>query len=585
MHDAAGWVGPTPPEEVRAQRHLEALLRSSEPLEPLTDPVSVARLAAEQGAALIPGIQCAVVVPDSADGSVLRVAGASGPVFSALVGSTMPLDGSLAQRALRTGVAVETGDAARDSPIAARIPDAPKTARLVPLRVTETGGQAVTLGVIGYYRVAPGGFIVEEQRLLDEFAVRVAVALQRANLFGEVDAARERTAQLAGRLAIGVEAAMELGGELDPRRVIRRLIEQVAAAVGADRASFGRVDGDAVVIEDSLAAAGEALVPGARWDVDAVDLLRTAVRDRRPARASRSTASPAAKDLMHNAEHVLIVPLLAQSRPVAIISAGRMRDEPFDDEALAVMQQVGTIAVLALRNARLFEARRDFMNMAAHELRTPLTVLNGYLSMLRDGTFGAPSEHWEHPVEVMAGKVAELARLVDDLLIGARLERGVVHAEAERVDLVALAAGAVERAGPRAALLGGDILFNAPEIEVPIHGDVDNIGKILDNLLNNALTYTLGPPHVGVTVGRAGDLATVAVEDRGRGIPEELHERVFEQFFRIEDRHLGYPPGTGLGLYISRHLAEAHDGRLRIARSRPGAGSVFVLELPVLLSP
>jgi len=581
---AGGGTGSARPEEAPAERHLEALLRSSEPLQFLTDPDSVARLAAEHGAALIPGIECAVVLIEPGDENLLRVAGAHGALFTTLVGTTMKLEGSLAQRALRTASAVETAHATADSPVAASLEGALNTARLVPLRVTEIGGQTVTLGIIGYYRDSTEGFSPSERRLLDEYAMRVAVALQRAHLFGQVDAARVRTAQLAERLAIGVQAAMELGRELDPRHVIRSLIEQVASAVGADRASFGRIDSDAVVIEDSVAVGSPPLVPGTRLDVDANELMRIAVRERRPAQASRASATPAVREqLMGGVEHVVIVPLLALGRTVAIISVGRVRDEPFDEEALAVLQQVGTIAVLALRNARLFEARRDFMNMAAHELRTPLTVLNGYISMLRDGTFGPPSERWLHPVEVMAGKVADLGRLVDDLLIGARLERGVVRAERERVDLVALVGEAVERAMPRAALLGGEIRFDAAGAPpAPVDVDVDNAGRIIDNLLNNALTYTLGAPHVGVRVSaQEGDVAVVEVEDRGRGIPESMHERVFEQFFRIEDRRLGYPLGTGLGLYISRQLAEAHGGRLRISRSAPGEGSVFVLELPL----
>ena len=570
-------------DDFRAQRDLDALLRSSELLEPLTDPTSVARRAAEQGAALIPGIECAVALPDRDDPAVLRVAGASGALFTTLVGTTMALAGSLAERAMSRGAAVETSDAAHDSPVAAQIEGAPQSARIVPLRVTETGGQTVTLGIIGFYRHnPPAGFIAEERRLLDEYAQRVAMAMHRALLLDEATLAAQRTGQLAERLAIGVDAAMELGSELDPRRVIRRLVERVAAAVGADRASFGRVVDDTVVIEDSISSGDQALEAGAHLDVEAIELLRIAVREQRPAQDRRADGGRRAGPLMSGVEVVLIVPLLSQGQTVAILSAGRARDEPFDDEALAVLQQVGTIAVLALRNARLFEARRDFMNMAAHELRTPLTVLNGYLSMLRDGTFGQPSERWLPPVEVMAGKVDELARLVDDLLIGARLERGVLRAEPQLVDLVDLAADAVQRAEPRALLLGGHIGFHAaPESVVEVHADVDNIGRIMDNLVNNALTYTLGPPHVDVTVSCDGAIARVAVEDRGRGIAEELHERVFEQFFRIEDSRLGYPAGTGLGLYISRQLAEAHGGRLRIARSKLDEGSVFVLELPL----
>jgi signal transduction histidine kinase len=280
------------------------------------------------------------------------------------------------------------------------------------------------------------------------------------------------------------------------------------------------------------------------------------------------------------AEHILLVPLLSQGKTVATLGASRVRAERFDDEALAILQQIGSVAVLALRNARLFEARRDFMNMAAHELRTPLTVLHGYLSMLRDGTFGPPSQRWDQPLQVMAGKIDDLSRLVDDLLIGARLERGAARSEPRALDLVGLAVAAVERARPRVALLGGHLELQAGEQAVPVVADPDDVERILDNLLNNALTYSATAPRVVVRVESDVACVRIAVEDHGRGIPAALHERVFEQFFRIDDRKLGYPLGTGLGLYISRQLAEAQGGGLRIARSAPGEGSVFVLELP-----
>jgi signal transduction histidine kinase len=562
-------------EEVRAQRHLEALLRSSEPLQMLTDATTVATVAAEQGAALIPGIECAVVVPEPGAAGLMRVVGGSGPTFTGMVGRTMPLAGSLAERALQESAAVETIAAHRDSPVAATIPGAPETARLVPLVVTEPGGQTSTLGVIGYYRQGNMPYILDEQRLLDEYALRVAMALHRAALLDSVT----RTAH---RLRTGVEVALDLGSSLDPRLVIRRLIERAAMAVGADRCSFGRVAGEVVVIEDSVAPRGGAVEPGTRWTIEDADLLRHAVHEQRFEQiAATEPRDAGTAELMGAMGRSMIVPLLSEEKTVAVLSVSRRSADPFDEDAQAMLQQIGTIAVLALRNARLFESRRDFMNMAAHELRTPFTVLNGYLSMLRDGTFGEPGERWMQPLAVLSTKAEELGRLVDDLLIGARLERDAVSSHLHPADLVDLARAAVERGRPRADLLGGHISLEPSCPSAVVEVDIEDISRVLDNLVNNALTYTLGPPHVEVSVECDAQHARLVVADRGRGIPADQQERVFEQFYRIEDRELGYPLGTGLGLYISRRLAELHDGTLRIRHSVPREGSVFVLELPL----
>jgi signal transduction histidine kinase len=562
-------------DEARAQRHLEALLRSGERLHMLAGVEEVTRVAAEEGAALIPGIECAVVVRQDGQPGVLRLAGAAGATFSALLGYTMELEGSLAERALAAAAAVETCFATRESPVAARIEGAPQTARLAPLLVSDGDGRQLSLGVIGYYRAGHEGFLPAERRLLDEYAVRVAHALQRASL---LDAAT-RTAR---QLRTGMDVAIDLSSSLDPLQVIRRLIERAATAVGADRTSFARVEGDVAVVEDSHAVRGAPVRPTTRWRIQDAGILRRAVEDQVAVQVSAGEPrDQATAAIMAEMQHTLVLPLLSEGTTVAVLSVSRVEPVPFVHDELAALHQVGTVAVLALRNAQLFETRRDFMNMAAHELRTPLTVLSGYLSMLRDGTFGPPSERWLPPLEVLNGKVGELSRLVDDLLIGARLERDAAITRPQLCDLVELARHAVERARPRAELLEGDMAFTAREPSLPLFADPEDVARVLDNLVNNALTYTRGAPHVEVSAERRGSRAAVLVEDRGRGIPAELHERIFEQFYRIEDKRLGYALGTGLGLYISRHLAEANGGSLRVARSRPGEGSVFVLELPL----
>ena len=154
-------------------------------------------------------------------------------------------------------------------------------------------------------------------------------------------------------------------------------------------------------------------------------------------------------------------------------------------------------------------------------------------------------------------------------------------AAAERVDLRELARAAVERAVPRAGLLGGEVRYVDGGAEVPVDVDVDNIGRILDNLLNNALTYTERKPEIAVRMSVVGTRAVVRVEDNGIGIPKNQRERVFERFFRSPDPTMAKVPGIGLGLYISRGLAEGNGGKLVVEKSDPKHGTVFALTLPL----
>ncbi|MGI8609768.1 MAG: hybrid sensor histidine kinase/response regulator [Candidatus Dormibacteria bacterium] len=241
---------------------------------------------------------------------------------------------------------------------------------------------------------------------------------------------------------------------------------------------------------------------------------------------------------------------------------------------------------IAQRNAQLLEDAQEasrsksaFLNMAAHELRTPLSVLRGYISMLLDGTLGELNESWQRPMEIINWKAEELNELVNDLLFAARVDAGSIPAEVVTVDLREAVEQAVERARPRAQLLQAETICQLPADAVMVDVDEDHLRRILDNLLNNALTYASGPPWVEVTV-RTDPQPHVRVADRGIGVPAIEREHIFERFYRVNDTTIGPQAGTGLGLYISRGLAERHQGSLHLRESEAGQGSLFVLSLP-----
>lgn len=261
--------------------------------------------------------------------------------------------------------------------------------------------------------------------------------------------------------------------------------------------------------------------------------------------------------------------------------------KPIDPEFLRA--KVGVFVQLYRQQQRMSEllieaeaasrAKSEFLRMAAHELRTPLAVLTGYVSMLRDGTFGPAPDTWAPPLDVLRRKSRELTTLVNDILEAARIEAGATVAVPHRFDVRRAVEGAVSRSQERAREVAGELALEMPPVPVWVHADPEQVARILDNLLENALTYCRGTPRVRLAL-HAGDEALIEVEDQGIGIPPELREKVFERFFRIDDPELAMRPGTGLGLYISRELAHRNGGGLMVAESEPGQGSRITLTLP-----
>ena len=230
------------------------------------------------------------------------------------------------------------------------------------------------------------------------------------------------------------------------------------------------------------------------------------------------------------------------------------------------------------------EAKTRFLHLAAHELRTPITVLTGYLSLMSDGTLGAVPDGWKKSLEILTGKTRELNRIVADLLEASRIEANSMTRNLSQIDLRKVVQDARERALPRAVLVGAEITNGTTDDPVVVEADASQVGRILDNLINNGLSYSLQPARLSISLSTEGDRAVVRVADNGIGIPEDERERVFERFHRTNEPAFRNIPGTGLGLYISRQLAQGHGGSLVIERSTRRDGTVFALALPLLVT-
>ena len=228
-------------------------------------------------------------------------------------------------------------------------------------------------------------------------------------------------------------------------------------------------------------------------------------------------------------------------------------------------------------NERLRELDRlkdEFVSTISHELRTPLTSISGYVELARERADRETSTY----LEVVERNATRLLALVNDLLFVARLQSGQLELEVERVDVAALVAESVAGATPHAATAKVELRVHA-DAGVAVAGDRRRLAQVIDNLVSNAIKFSPEDAAVDLTVQGRNGVVRIEVEDHGIGIPEEEHPRLFERFFRAQgalDRHI---PGTGLGLYITKSIVEAHGGTVA-ARSVAGQGTSFVVRLP-----
>jgi signal transduction histidine kinase len=219
----------------------------------------------------------------------------------------------------------------------------------------------------------------------------------------------------------------------------------------------------------------------------------------------------------------------------------------------------------------------DFVAVVSHELRTPLTSIQGYLKTMLQLGPQLGREQERSFLEAADRQSDRLRRLIEQLLAVARLESDAEPVTLSLVSIEQVARHAVDELRASAHGHTFDLRFD-PTLPL-IETDEAKVHQILSNLIENALKYS--PPDTRVTVrgARMGDGLVVSVEDEGRGIPEEAHERIFDRFYQVDSSATRSVGGTGLGLYICRKLADTLGGRLWLERSGP-EGTVFRLWIP-----
>ena len=395
-----------------------------------------------------------------------------------------------------------------------------RSAICVPLRARQR-----SLGAITVARTSRGEpYGADDLALAEDIAGRIALAVDRARLYSEVEQ-RADAARVLAHVADGVLL-------LDRSGVVR-LWNPAAEGITAIRAAdvIGRAAADAI--------------PGWQESVDSVPVS--------------PTPDPGHAEV--------VVPLETERGERWIAISG-------------VQFFGGT--VYAFRDLtdvrRLEELKASFIATASHELRTPLAAVYGAAQTLLRHDFALDEGGRDRFVSLIADESERLGRIVNEILLASQLDAGRLDLEAEPFDAAELVDRVVEATrayAPPGVSVDRNVSDGLPLVEA----DRDKVRQVLVNLVENAIKYSPDGGHVEVGVESNDDHVLFHVRDEGLGIPTEEQSRVFEKFYRVDPQMTRGVGGTGLGLYICNELVSRMGGHIWL-ESKAGEGSTFLFELP-----
>jgi signal transduction histidine kinase len=286
----------------------------------------------------------------------------------------------------------------------------------------------------------------------------------------------------------------------------------------------------------------------------------------------------------------IVAPLLIGARPTGMLSVLRSEPDSFHPDEIELVTLLGRLVGTAVQNIRAYGAehrtvaelrrlsalRADFVSLVSHELRSPMAAVIGSARTLQERWRELTPEQRESFLRLIADETTRLSDLIADVLDTSRIEAGTFNYTFSDVRLDEVVGEIVA-----AASIGQDEVEVRAEVRQPlprVRADRARIHQVLTNLVDNAVKYSPAGGEVLVSAYTTDGRLRVDVSDSGPGVPLDDQGVIFEKFGRSNSGQS--KPGTGLGLFIARSIAEAHGGRLSVS-SEPTGGSRFSLEIPL----
>jgi signal transduction histidine kinase len=424
--------------------------------------------------------------------------------------------------------------------------------------------------------------------LMHRLADERARAEERAS---EAESLRDELGRRADLLDAANRCARALSSSLDLDEAFSAFIRELSGLLLFERVAIVTVEGaDAHTL--ASAGRGEATVFPAGTRVPYEGTLLQAIVDtgRTIERADMEPPQyPEEEDFLRlGLRSRVAVPVFAGARTMGQLSLVRSEPSSFSRAEVELLTLLGRLVGSAVQNIRAYEAERttveelrrlsalraDFVSLVSHELRSPLAAVIGSARTLQQRWRELSPEQRDTFLALIGDETNRLALLVGDVLDTSRIEAGTFSYSFADVDLASLLRDAVA-----AAELGQDEIAVELAVEgaLPsLRGDAERLRQVVANLLDNAIKYSPHGVPVEVRAWAADGHVSVSVRDHGPGVPVEQQQLIFEKFGRAGGTS---KPGTGLGLFIARSIAEAHGGTLQIETTR-GVGATFLLVLP-----
>jgi signal transduction histidine kinase len=409
----------------------------------------------------------------------------------------------------------------------------------------------------------------EAERLRDELGHRVDV-LETAN-----------------------RCARALGSSLELDEAFGAFIRELRGLVPFERTAIVLVEGDTATTMATAGRGADEVFPPGHSDPIEGSLLERVLEGKLVVRRDLTERdSPADEQLLAlGLRSELVTPLLLGARTIGMLSLSRDRADAFSEDEVELVALLGRLVATAVQNIRAYEAERrrveelarlsqlraDFVSLVSHELRSPMAAVIGAARTLQDRWRMLTAAQRESFLALIGDETSRLAELVGDVLDTSRIEAGTFSYRFEEVDLGRVVDEAVETAV--LAQQEVPVVASVRGALPAIRGDRARLRQVLGNLIENAVKYSPEGGEVRVSAAASNGAVQIAVRDAGPGIPSSQQGRIFEKFGRA-DVEGGSKPGTGLGLFIARSIAEAHGGSLDVS-SGVDPGSIFTLTLPV----
>ena len=427
-------------------------------------------------------------------------------------------------------------------------------------------------------------------RLRDTLGAERTRAETRA---AEAERLRDELGHRVDVLETANRCARALGSSLELDEAFGAFIRELRGLVPFERTAIVLVEGDTATTMATAGRGADEVFPPGNADPIAGSLLERVLEGKIVVRGDLTERdSPADGQLLAlGLRSELVAPLLLGARPIGMLSLSRDRPDAFSEDEIELVSLLGRLVATAVQNIRAYEAERrrveelarlselraDFVSLVSHELRSPMAAVIGAARTLQDRWRMLTAPQRESFLALIGDETSRLAELVGDVLDTSRIEAGTFSYRFEEVDLRRVVDEAVEAAA--LAQQEVPVLASVHGALPAIRGDHARLRQVLGNLIENAVKYSPEGGEVRVSAAAANGAVRIAVRDTGPGIPQEHQRRIFEKFGRA-DVEGGSKPGTGLGLFIARSIAEAHGGALDVS-SGGDPGSTFTLTLPV----